>query len=145
MRPLACLLFLLLLLPTVLAQTGKIPLLAVHMEDGVTGGSTAELTLEVVPGSGRVFVDTFPLTRVDTQMSMRLAKEVACDFLEKDCRDLDFIYTIRADSPIIGGPSAGAAAAVLTVATLSSVQLPQDIAMTGTINSGGLVGPVGGL
>ena len=132
-------------LPGVLAGSGTIPLLAVRMEDGITSGSKADLTLEIAPGSGRVFVDTFPLSRVDTQMSMRLAKEIACDTLNKDCRDLDFIYTLRADSPIVGGPSAGAAAAVLTVATLSSYHLPQDIAMTGTINSGGLVGPVGGL
>ncbi len=135
----------LILIPNVLAKQGHMKLLAVReTEDGYEGG-IADLYLEIKPGSGRVFLETFPLTRTDTQMSTRFAKAIACDFIEKECDDIDFFYTITADSAIIAGPSAGASIAVLTVAMLENIELNENYAITGTINSGGLVGPVGGL
>ncbi|MBS3096094.1 hypothetical protein J4480_01495 [Candidatus Woesearchaeota archaeon] len=135
----------LLLIPNVLAKQGHMKLLAVkETENGYEGG-IADLYLEIKPGSGRVFLETFPLTRTDTQMSTRFAKAIACDIIEKDCDDTDFFYTITADSAIIAGPSAGASIAVLTVAMLDDLKLNEDYAITGTINSGGLIGPVGGL
>ena len=135
----------LLLMPNVIAKQGHMKLLAVkETEDGYEGG-VADLYLEVKPGSGRVFLETFPLTRTDTQMSTRFAKAIACDIIEKDCDNIDFFYTITADSAIIAGPSAGSSIAVLTVAMLENLELNDDYAVTGTINSGGLIGPVGGL
>ena len=135
----------LLLMPFAFANQGHMKLLAVkETETGYEGG-IADLYLEIKPGSGRVFLETFPLTRTDTQMSTRFAKAIACDFIEKDCDDTDFFYTITADSAIIAGPSAGASIAVLTVAMLENLELNKDYAITGTINSGGLIGPVGGL
>lgn len=127
------------------AAEGSIKLLAVaETESGLTG-RVADLTLEIIKGRGRVFLDTFPVTKFDTQMSTRFAKQISCDFLEADCTKYDFIYTIKADSGIIGGPSAGAATAVLTTAMLKSLEPRKDVAITGTINSGGLIGPVSGL
>lgn len=135
----------LLLVSEALAKQGHMKLLAVkETETGYEGG-IADLYLEIKPGSGRVFLETFPLTRTDTQMSTRFAKAIACDIIEKDCDDVDFFYTITADSAIIAGPSAGASIAILTVAMLEKIQLNENYAITGTINSGGLVGPVGGL
>ena len=135
----------LLLTPNVLAKQGHMKLLAVkETENGYEGG-IADLYLEIKPGSGRVFLETFPLTRTDTQMSTRFAKAIACDLIDKDCDDIDFFYTITADSAIIAGPSAGSSIAVLTVAMLEGLELNEEYAITGTINSGGLIGPVGGL
>ena len=135
----------LLLMPDVIAKQGHMKLLAVkETEQGYEGG-IADLYLEIKPGSGRVFLETFPLTRTDTQMSTRFAKAIACDTIERDCDDVDFFYTITADSAIIAGPSAGASIAVLTVAMLENLELNENYAITGTINSGGLIGPVGGL
>ncbi|MBI2659188.1 hypothetical protein HYX05_03780 [Candidatus Woesearchaeota archaeon] len=135
----------LLLMPSIFAKQGHMKLLAVkETEDGYEGG-IADLYLETKPGSGRVFLETFPLTRTDTQMSTRFAKAIACDIIEKDCDGIDFFYTITADSAIIAGPSAGSSIAVLTVAMLENLELNDDYAITGTINSGGLIGPVGGL
>lgn len=135
----------LLLIPPIFAKQGHMKLLAVkETETGYEGG-IADLYLEIKPGSGRVFLETFPLTRTDTQMSTRFAKAIACDAIERDCDDTDFFYTITADSAIIAGPSAGASIAVLTVAMLENLELNGDYAITGTINSGGLIGPVGGL
>ncbi len=132
-------------MPTVLAKQGHMKLLAVkETETGYEGG-IADLYLEIKPGSGRVFLETFPLTRTDTQMSTRFAKAIACDAIEKDCDNIDFFYTITADSAIIAGPSAGSSIAVLTVAMLENIELNENYAITGTINSGGLIGPVGGL
>jgi len=135
----------LLLMPNVFAKQGHMKLLAVkETENGYEGG-IADLFLEIKPGSGRVFLETFPLTRTDTQMSTRFAKAIACDIIEKDCDNIDFFYTITADSAIIAGPSAGSSIAVLTVAMLEGLELNENYAITGTINSGGLIGPVGGL
>src|SRR3989338_7097713 len=135
----------LLLIPNVLAKQGHMKLLAVKEAEGGYEGGIADLYLEIKPGSGRVFLETFPLTKTDTQMSTRFAKAIACDTLEMECDDIDFFYTITADSAIIAGPSAGASIAVLTVAMLENLDLNEDYAITGTINSGGLIGPVGGL
>jgi len=135
----------LLLLPNVIAKQGHMKLLAVkETENGYEGG-VADLYLETKQGTGRVFLETFPLTRTDTQMSTRFAKAIACDAIERDCDDIDFFYTITADSAIIAGPSAGASIAILTVAMLENLELNEEYAISGTINSGGLIGPVGGL
>lgn len=133
------------LLPAVHAEQGHITLLTVGETANQTIGGTADLFLEIKSGSGRVFMDSFPSTKIDTQISTRYAKQVACDFLEKDCSNLDFFYTIRAGSSVVGGPSASGAITVLTIAMLDNLKLDNETVMTGTINSGGLIGPVGGI
>ena len=136
---------LILLLPAVSAKQGHMRLLAVSETNGGQEGGIADLFLEIKEGSGRVFLETFPLTKLDTQISTRFAKEIACDFADDYCDDFDFFYTITADSPIIAGPSAGAAITLLTFSLIEDVNLDENTAITGTINSGGLIGPVGGL
>lgn len=128
-------------------EDGKIGLLTVTESVNGTNqrGGVANLFLSIKPGSGRIYIDSFPLSRLDTQITMRFASELACDFLEVDCSGLDFFYTIRADSSIVGGPSAGAAATVLTVAMLDNQNINEKTVMTGTINSGFLIGPVAGI
>jgi uncharacterized protein len=121
-------------------------LLAVQTnEDGTTVGKSADLYLEIRDGSGRVFLDTTPLTKIDTQASTRYAKDIACEYFSLNCDSYDFFYTIRSDSNIIGGPSAGAAIAALTAITVMDLDYDDSIALTGTINSGGTIGPVGGV
>lgn len=132
-------------MPVALAGHGQMKLLAVQGSDGNYTGSTADLFLETRPGSGRVFLETYPLTKMDTQISTRFAKEIACNYFDLDCDKIDFIYTIKSTSSIVGGPSAGAAIAVLTAAVVKDLKIQEDMAITGTINSGGIVGPVGGL
>ncbi|MBI4151102.1 hypothetical protein HY492_03175 [Candidatus Woesearchaeota archaeon] len=141
----ALLLFLLLLvIPNVSAAEAHVKLLALLEEDGNSTGILADLSLQTQPGSGRVFLDTFPLTKIATQVSLRLAQQVACTELDKDCSGTDFFYAIQASPGIVGGPSAGSSAAVLAAALISDRKLNESVAMTGTINSGGLIGPVGG-
>jgi len=138
-------LLLLFLLPNAAAKQGHMRLLAVTETSNGDVGGIADLYLEIKPGTGRVFLETFPLTKVDTQISTRFAKEIACDFLDADCGKYDFFYTITADSSIIGGPSAGSAISILTISMIKGVPLNDDVAVTGTINSGGVIGPVGGI
>ncbi|MEK6963716.1 MAG: S16 family serine protease [Nanoarchaeota archaeon] len=136
----------LLLLPVALAKSGHITLLTVVQHgDQSLGGGTADLYLDVKPGSGRIFIDSFPLTKIDTQISTRLANQVACSYIETDCLVYDFFYKIEANSPLVGGPSAGGALAVLTIAVLKDLSLDNETVMTGTIDTGGLIGPVSGI
>ncbi len=135
----------LLIAPVSEAKQGHMKLLAVkETEDGYEG-AIADLYLEIKQGSGRVFLDTFPLTKLDTQISTRFGKDIACSYLDIDCSKYDFIYTIRADSPIIAGPSAGGAITLLTISLLEGFELDESIGITGTINSGGIIGSVGGV
>lgn len=135
----------LLIVPQGLAQRGHLTLLTVsESENGTRTGGTADLYLDIRAGTGQIFLDTFPLTRLDTQSSTRFANQVACAETSVDCTKFDFFYTIKANAPAIGGPSAGAAVAVLTLAMLEGKKLDEQTAITGTINSGGLIGPVGG-
>jgi uncharacterized protein len=139
----------LLLVPIVMAKQkemkGHMYLLAVSENSEM--GSLADLYLEIKPGNGNIYIDTFPLTKMDTQLSTRFAKEIACKFLDKDCNKFDFFYTIKAGSSIIGGPSAGAASAMLTVALLDKdvTNIDESVTITGTINTGGIIGSVGGV
>ncbi len=145
MNKLLLFLGLLLIIPIAQAQSGHMPLLAVSDTDEGRVGGVANLFLEIKPGTGRVFLETFPLTRIDTQISTRFAKEIACSHAEVDCNQYDFFYTITADSAIIAGPSAGAAITVLTFSLITNTKIDEKTVITGTINSGGLIGPVGGI
>ncbi len=127
------------------ASVGHMPLLAVSQTEDGYEGSSAHLYLEIKPGTGRVFIETYPLTKLDTQISTRFAREIACKYADADCDNYDFFYTIRAESSIIGGPSAGSAISALTIAMLDNLNINDGITITGTINSGGIIGPVGGL
>ncbi len=126
-------------------ESNHIRLLAVHEIGAEYKGSIADLYLEIKPGSGQIFIDTFPLSKIDTQISTRYAREIVCDYLDYDCSNYDFFYTIRSNSVIVGGPSAGAAMAALTYASLEGLDIDETVSVTGTINSGGTIGPVSGL
>lgn len=127
------------------AKAYHMTLLTVGEIGNETFGGTADAYLEVKYGTGRIFLDSFPLTKIDTQISTRYANEIACDYLDMDCSHYDFFYTIRADSAIVGGPSASGSLTILTIAALTNLKLRNDTVMTGTINSGGSIGPVGGI
>src|SRR4030066_864759 len=110
-------------------------------EEGVLLGAQVIVT----NGTGHVFVDTNPYTQVDLQGSARLAAMVASDVLGIDEKVYDFYYIIDISSPIIGGPSAGGALTVGTIAAINKWPLKPDVVMTGTINPDGSIGPVGGI
>lgn len=126
-------------------RKGSVNLLALAENASGKHGIVASLSLEIRPGSERVFLETFPLTKLTTQASLRFAQQVACNELDVDCSEYDFFWTIHALPGIVGGPSAGSSAAYLTAALLLDEDVSDGVAATGTINSGGFVGPVGGM
>jgi len=129
--------------PLVYADGHMINVLTVSTGNQSTGG-IAQVYLDTRQGQGATFIDSFPLTQVDTQMSTRFAREYACMLADVACGTKDFFYVIRTSSSLVAGPSAGAAMTVLTYAVLENIPLDPNTVMTGTINSGGLIGPVGG-
>jgi uncharacterized protein len=112
--------------------------------------STITVTIQS-NGSGRVFVDTLPLTQVDMQGSARLAVKVASALVENDekCNTIpskfDYFFVVRTSSPIIGGPSAGAIMTVATISLLENWMMSNTTVMTGMINPDGSIGPIGGI
>jgi len=127
------------------AATAHTKILGVMETEGGETGVTADLWVEVRNGTGNVFIMTLPLTEIDTQASARLAQEVACDVLRMDCSNFDFFYVIKSEYPIVGGPSAGAAMTVTTMAALLNLTVYSNVMITGTINPDGSIGPVGGI
>ena len=128
-----------------LEQGVSVPLVADRStgdgEEGVLLGAEVIVT----NGTGHVFVDTNPYTQVDLQGSARIAAMVASDVLGVDEKVYDFYYIIDISSPIIGGPSAGGALTVATIASIQKWPLKSDVVMTGMINPDGSIGPVGGI
>lgn len=112
--------------------------------------STITVTIQS-NGSGRVFVDTLPLTQVDMQGSARLAVKVASTIVKNDKNvdidpsKFDYFFVVRTSSPIIGGPSAGAIMTVATVSLLENWVMNEETIMTGMINPDGSIGPIGGI
>lgn len=70
------------------------------------------------------------------------AVTVASQLLGIDPRDYEFSYAVGGS---IDGPSAGTYMTVGTLAALRGDPLYDDVAMTGTINPDGTIGPVGGI
>ncbi len=126
------------------AKTNSIKLLTVS--EGTNTGGTAELILETKPGTGRVFLETTNIIAdKDTQFSFKIAKEIVCKNYNFNCNNYDFYYTLQGSSSYITGPSGGAGIAILTYSNLAGKNIPEDISLTGTINSGGFIGLVGGV
>lgn len=122
-----------------------IPIVADRSTDNGDEGILLSARVIVTNGTGHVFVDTNPYTQVDLQGSARLAAMVASDVLGIDQRMYDFYYIIDISSPIIGGPSAGGALTVATIAAINNWTLKPDVVMTGMINPDESIGPVGGI
>lgn len=134
--------------PTVALPQGNavtIHLPAVYFTSEGESGVLTNLTVIVTNGTGHVFVDTAPFTQVDMQGSARVAAMVASDLTNIDSSRYDFYYIVKVDSPIIGGPSAGGAMTVATIASIKGWKINNSIVMTGTINPDGSIGPVGGI
>ena len=126
------------------AKEQSIPLLAVvETQNGTGGGSLAEMQLRLQSGTGEVFIGTTSFAQIDTQITTKQAKEITCSLIEAECEKYDFFYTIEATSSVIKGPSAGSATAILTIATLTNQKLPEDIVLTGTLLTGGVIGDIG--
>lgn len=125
---------------------------AVAQTDNGYVGVISTITVTIQSnGSGRVFVDTLPLTQIDMQGSARLAVKVASALVQNDERCeanpsvYDYFFVVRTSAPIIGGPSAGAIMTVAVVSLLENWTMDNKTVMTGMINPDGSIGPIGGI
>jgi len=130
--------------------SGNVSSLSISMKipavDSEGNGVVTRLKVEEKPGEGRVLVDINQLLFwIDTQESIRVAQRVAQNYTQLDLSKVDLIYAIEANASVIGGPSAGAALTIATIALLENKTLRQDVMITGTIEPDGSIGPVGGI
>ncbi|MDP2974455.1 MAG: S16 family serine protease [Candidatus Diapherotrites archaeon] len=109
-------------------------------------GVVSQATAEIIEGKGRVLFSLNPFVEPDTQQSAETAAAVAENFTGKSLADRDVIYGIEnIDAQLVGGPSAGAALAVATIAALEGKKVREDAAITGTIQADGSIGQIGGV
>ena len=121
----------------------RIPIVAVSEdESGVMG----ELNLRLMPGSNDILINTNPFLEPDVQYAVKKAVAYAESRQPGYKFDKDFVFNFSSTGALlIGGGSAGAAAAILTVAVLEDRKIKTDTAITGSINEDGTIGEVGGI
>lgn len=109
-------------------------------------GILSNITLILAyPGHGYVYFTALPFTELDTQISMRTATWVASVITNKIFNNYDYYILMKADYPIIGGPSASALVTIGFIALFLNVSIKPYVTMTGMINPDGTIGFVGGL
>ncbi len=118
---------------------GGMPLVAVG-PDG--RGMITNLTVEILPGSGRTFFSSEPLIGIDTQNSERVAVDFAENWTNESLDDKDILFTIHTNATIVDGASAGAAMAVATISALEGREMRRDVMITGTLHEDGSIGSV---
>jgi len=127
--------------------SNSISLLAVSEDQkgNLIGGSIIELNLKIIPGTGETFINLNTIEEIDTQISIINSQKIACDLFELDCENYDFYYDFEGSALVLKGPSASSAIAILTAKTINRISLNKNTVITGALNSGGLVGTVGGI
>lgn len=108
-------------------------------------GVSTTLKVRATKGTGKTLADIDNLLFwVDTQNSIRMAKEVASEITNIELSNVDLSYGVNAgEAQVISGPSAGAALTIATIAALDGKSLNDKVMITGTINHDGTIGPVG--
>lgn len=111
-------------------------------------GTLINISVEIQPGKGRVLVQTTPLMGVVFQDAANTAVSVAENKTGKSLSSSDIIFSINAKDQIPGvdGPSAGALMTLLTISAIDdNAKLNDSITLTGTIDSKGNIGAIGGV
>ncbi|KLK88838.1 peptidase S16 [Methanoculleus sediminis] len=116
-------------------------------EEVTEEGAMVNVSVEVVPGKGRVLVQTTPRMGIVFQDAANLAVVVAANQSRADLTENDIIFSIQGPGDIseIDGPSAGALMAALLLSVLEDFALNESVTVTGTIDEDGSIGPVGGI
>jgi len=113
----------------------------------VQKGSIMNISVEIAAGKGRVLVQTKPLMGVVFQGAANTAVAVARNKTGVDLSKSDVIFSIDSGDIIseVDGPSAGALMTLLTISALEKQPIDQSLTLTGTIDSNGHVGAIGGI
>lgn len=108
-------------------------------------GVLGTVTVHIEPGQGRTLLDTNPFIQTDAQQSAKTARRIAADYTNVSLADRNVEYSFNISGDVLGGPSAGAAMTVATIAAIQGRTVPEDRVMTGTIEEDGTIGQVGGV
>ncbi|MDA3855283.1 MAG: hypothetical protein PF569_03425 [Candidatus Woesearchaeota archaeon] len=124
-----------------------ISLLAVTEDSNgnAVGGSIINLNLRIKPGNGQIYTNLNTIEEVDTQISIINSQKIACDLFALDCNEYDFFYNFEGSALVLKGPSASSAIAILTAKTVKKQPIIDEVVITGALNSGGIIGNVGGV
>lgn len=113
-------------------------------EDG--NGVALPLAVRKEAGNGEILIDINSLLFwFDTQQSIQTARDVAQNLTGVGTSETSLVYMINTNASLVGGPSAGAALAIATIAALENKALNNSVMITGTINPDGTIGQVGGI
>jgi predicted S18 family serine protease len=117
------------------------------MDQVTEEGAMVNVSVEVLPGKGRVLVQTTPLMGIAFQDAANRAVALAVDHSHVDLTKSDVIFSIQAPDEVseIDGPSAGALMATLLLSVLEDFEINDIVTVTGTIDQDGRVGPVSGI
>jgi uncharacterized protein len=118
-------------------------ILAVKSDESM--GVMGNVLVEIVTGKDRVLMNTNPFLEPDTQYSAETAVKVAETVTGKSLDDKDVIVSFNITGQVLGGPSAGAAMTIATIGAIEGKEVKKDVAITGTIESTGKIGPIGGV
>jgi hypothetical protein len=118
----------------------------IYQQTNETGAMT-NISVEIIPGEGRVLVHTTPLMGMTFQDAANTAVQVTRNRTNVDLSTSDIIFSIEASSeiPAIDGPSAGALMTAITEAAVTGRPLWENRTITGTINPDGSIGAIGGV
>ncbi len=122
-------------------QNGEMKLFAVTTDGDAV---SADLFLEIEPGTGQIWTNVEPLVGTTTQNAEKVALRVASNY-SSETKNFDYKFDIDSDASIVEGPSAGAAMALILISMLQDKRLDTKVGITGTISEQGKVGPVGGV
>ena len=113
----------------------------------VQKGAIMNISVEIGHGKGRVLVQTKPLMGVVFQGAANTAVAVAGNKTGFDLSKSDVIFSIDSSDQIseVDGPSAGALMTLLAISAIEKHPINESLTMTGTINSDGHIGAIGGV
>ena len=113
----------------------------------VQNGSIMNISVEIIPGRGRVLVQTTPLMGVVFQDAANTAVSVAGNRSGVNLSSSDVIFSIDSGNTIseVDGPSAGALMTLLMVSAIEKRPIDDSMTLTGTITSNGHIGAIGGI
>ncbi len=108
-------------------------------------GGIVDLDLGLERGTGEIYINLDSIKEVDTQASILFSKKIICDLFNPNCNNYDYYFNFKSNSEILKGPSAGATITMLIANSLNRKKFPEDVAITGSINPGGIIGNVDGI
>ena len=126
----------------------SVNLLAVSFGENKTlkNGHSFSLNLKIKEGTGKVFLNLDNVVDEVVQVSLSSSKKISCEVFVLNCSNYDFYFEFENNPSIfLEGSSAGLAFAILVAKTLNFEKINPDMVFTGSLNSGGIIGIVGGI